>query len=159
MMFSTKMWMKRTCALLVCLAPIGAMPALSQSDAPSTAPQSDAPPPPAPGGRHGGPEHRVEMLQRELNLSADQTTQVKALLATERTKMEALRADTALSGEDRHTQMMAIHKDGEIQLRGLLTPEQVTKYEAMLARMHDRMAQHENGQAPPPPPPPGAPQA
>lgn len=100
------------------------------------------------------------MLQHELNLTADQTSQVKALLETERTKMEALRSSSALSNEDRRSQMMAIRSDGDAKIRALLTPDQVTKYDAMQARMRERMQERRDGGGPPPPPPPapGSPQ-
>ena len=83
--------------------------AFAQTSTPPPPPAgTDTPPPPYGGTRGGGPEHRVQMLQQALNLTPDQTTQVKALLETERTKMEALRSNTALTQDDRRSQMMAI---------------------------------------------------
>lgn len=123
------------------------VPAFAQTDTPPPpSAQTDGPPP---GGPHRfGPERRVEMLQHALNLSADQTTQVKAVLEGERTRMDALRTNTAASQEDRHTQVMAIHKDTNSRIRALLTADQATKYDAMEARMRE----HRPGDAPPPPP-------
>ncbi|HLI77031.1 MAG TPA: hypothetical protein VKV02_08800, partial [Acidobacteriaceae bacterium] len=137
----------------VCMA----APALSQSGAPAPTPapsQTEGPPPP-PGPGYGGPhrdgpEHRLERLQRALNLTPDQTTQVKALFEAERGKMEALRANTALQPEDRRTQMRAIHEDTQTKMHALLTPDQATKYDALEARMRER-----GGGPPPPPPGPG----
>lgn len=94
------------------------------------------------------------MLQQQLNLTPDQTTQVRAIFASERTKMEALRSNNALSPDDRRTQMMAIHQDSDSKMRGILTPDQVTKYDAMQARMREH---RRDGDAPPPPPPPPPP--
>ena len=126
--------------------PIGAPTPQTQTDAP--------PPPPQDGGpRRGGPEHRVEMLQRALNLTPDQTTQVRSLFETERTKMEALHSNTALSQEDRHTQMGAIHQDTQTKMHALLTPDQATKYDTLEARMRER--RDRGGEVGPPPPPPG----
>ena len=95
------------------------------------------------------------MLQRNLNLTPDQTTQVKALFAAERTKMEAVHANAALAPEDRRSQTMAIHQDSETRLRALLTPDQVTKYDAMQAQMREHRRDGQSPQGPPPPPPPG----
>lgn len=127
--------------------------AVSQSATqPNPSAQTDAPPPPPPEGRHwGGPEHRVQMLQHALDLNADQTAQVKALLETEHTKMEAVHSNTALSPDDRRAQAMAIHQDTTTKMHALLTPEQATKYDSMEARMRE----HRPGGNPPPPPPPG----
>ena len=132
--------------------PVGA-PAFpqTQTDAPPPPPPQDGPPRGGPG--RGGPEHRVEMLQRALNLTPDQTTQVRSLFETERTKMEAQRSNTALSHEDRRSQMGAIHQDTQTRMHALLTPDQATKYDTLEARMRER--RDRGGEAGPPPPPPG----
>jgi periplasmic protein CpxP/Spy len=136
---------------LLCAGPV-----FAQTDAPPPTPaQADGAPPPPMGHHRGGPEHRVEMLQHSLNLSPDQTTQVKALLDDERSKMEALHGNTALAPEDRRTQMMAVRQDTNTKVRALLTPDQVTKFDAMQARMRDRRPGGPDG-PPPPPPAPGA---
>lgn len=153
---------------IFCGVALSAGPLLAQTDTPPPPPgQNQGPPPRYGGGGPGGPERRMEMLQRDLNLSPSQATQVKALLETERTKMDALRGNTAMSSEDRRSQMMAIHQDSDAKMRALLTPDQVTKYDAMQAQMRARMQQRNgNGggppgppEPPPPPPPPPAPPA
>ena len=127
--------------------------AFAQTSTPPPPPAgTDTPPPPYGGTRGGGPEHRVQMLQQALNLTPDQTTQVKALLETERTKMEALRSNTALTQDDRRSQMMAIHGDTTTKMHALLSTEQATKYDSLEARMRQR---RQDGGNPPPPPPPG----
>jgi Spy/CpxP family protein refolding chaperone len=101
------------------------------------------------------------MMQRQLNLSTDQTAQLRTIMGDERTKMEALRSNTSLSREDRGAQMMAIHKDGQAKIEAMLTPDQKTKYQAMEDRMRERGAERgrgpggpggPGGDAPPPPP-------
>ena len=141
-------------ALLLFTATAMTLPCRAQTDAPGqTSSQAPSGPPPgADGPRRGGPERRVEMLQRQLSLTPDQTTQVRALMATERSKMEALHANSSLSQGDMHTQMMAIHQDSDTKLRALLTPDQATKYDAMQAQMRARMQERGgDGQGPPPP--------
>ena len=148
---------KRTLAAVVCSASLLALPSMAQTDtAPPPPDQTQGPPAGYNGPRRGGPDHRAEMLTRQLNLTPDQTMQVKSLMETEHSKMEALHANSSVSREDMHTQMMAIHQDSETKLRALLTPEQVTKYDAMEAQRRARMQDHGDGQAPPPPQ--GAPQ-
>jgi protein CpxP len=103
------------------------------------------------GGRGGmNPERRLEMMQRQLNLTPEQTSQVKALFETERSKMEALRS-SGDAGQDRRGAMMAIHQDEETKLMGILNPDQQAKYKAMQERMRER---RQDGGTPPPPPPP-----
>lgn len=140
-------------ATMLCATPVFAQ---TVPPNPPTAPDAPLPPPPPDGGgpRRGGPERRLEMLQQHLNLTPDQTTQIRAIFASERTRMEALRSDSALAPEDRRTQMMAIHQDSDAKVRGVLTSDQVTRYDAMQARMSEH--RREGGAPPPPPPPPGA---
>ncbi len=141
------------CGAALCVAPL-----VAQTDAPPPPPgQMQGPPPPYGGPGRGGPERHLQMLQQELSLTPDQTTQVKALLESERTKMEGLRANTTLSADDRRSQMMSIRQDENTKLRALLTPDQATKYDAMQARMRERMQHDGNGGPPPPPPPPPSP--
>ena len=150
---------KRTLVLLVCSGSILAIPSVAQTDTPPPSPgQTQGSPTGYNGPRRGGPDQRAEMLARQLNLSPDQTTQVKALLETERSKMEAVRSNTALSRDDIRTQMMTIHQDNDVKLRSLLTADQATKFDAMQARQRARMQEHQDGQGAPPAPPAGAPQ-
>jgi protein CpxP len=125
--------------------------------------QQDAPPPPADGqqqgmpmGGHRGmdPERRADMMQKRLGLNADQTTQVKAIIVDGQSKMEALRSNASLAPADRHTQMMAVHQDEMAKVRGVLTPDQQTKFDAMQTKMRERRPGGMGGDATPPPPPP-----
>lgn len=154
--------MKRLALGAVAAAVVWAGPAYAQGNPASDAQSaSGAPlPPPSPdhGGPHrGGPERRLEMLQQELSLTSDQTTQVRALFAAERTKSEAVRSNSALSADERRAQMMTIHQENETSLRALLTPDQVSRYDAMLARMRQHRPGAEPPQGAPPPPPPDSP--
>lgn len=164
MMMKREMKMRvRAAAILLCAVGLAAGSAMAQQDAPP--PPHDGEmhgPPGGPGGRGFGPERRIEMLQKRLNLSTDQTAQLKTIFSEERTKSEALRSNESLSREDRRSQMMAIHEDGETKLHAVLTPEQKTKYDEMEAKMREHMQDgHRGGPggplhgdgAPPPPPP------
>ena len=143
--------------------------------------QDQAPPPPpppagqamqGPGGGRGmmDPGRRTDMLKQNLNLTDDQTSQVKTIFEDSRTKMEAVRSNSSLSQDDRRSQMMTIRKGEQDKIEALLTPDQKTKYAAMQAQMRDRMRGGAPGGAPAgetphppappsPPPPPPAPQS
>ncbi len=150
-------------AVLACglgIAALGTATAQEQAPPPPPPGQMQGPPP---GGRRGmDPARRAERMQHELNLTDDQTRQVKAILEDSRTKMEALRANSAGSQEDRRSQMMSVRKAQEDRIEALLTPEQKTKYEQMRAQMRDRRRDGEGGppagDAAPPPPSPAPPQ-
>ncbi|HEY1742195.1 MAG TPA: hypothetical protein VGG18_03450 [Granulicella sp.] len=141
----------RTAAVVLCGAMLAVLPAMAQQD---------APPPPSQGQMQGGPHGRGGMmnpdqhaaqLQKSLGLSDDQTAQVKTIFTDEQTKFEALRSNTSLSREDRHTQMEALRQDEDTKVQAVLTADQKTKYAAMQAQMHDRRG-NGNGGAPPSPP-------
>ena len=148
-------------ALIFCGASILALPGMAQSDTPPPS-QNGTQGPPAGygdgGPRRGGPDQRAEILTRQLGLNPDQSTQVKALLETERSQMQAIHSNTALSREDMRSQMMAVHQTNDAKLRALLTPDQVTKYDEMQARMRARMQERQSDGQGAPPPPAGAPQ-
>ncbi len=92
------------------------------------------------------------MLTKRLNLTADQQTQVKAIDEDTGKQMMAVRNDTSLSQDDKRSKMMDIRKASQDKIRGILTDDQKTKYDAMLAEMKDRMKERGQGGNPPPPP-------
>ena len=155
----------RAAGILLCGVALAVAPMMAQTDgAQAGPPQNGAeqgPPPGGPGGHGRGgrenPERRLERLQRQLNLTEAQVTQVKALFEEGRTKMEALHANTAVADEDKRAQGMAIHKEEHEKLVALLTPEQKTKFEAMEQHMREHGPRGGDGQGPPPPPPPPPP--
>ncbi len=142
----------RAAGILLCGALLAIVPAIAQQDAPPPPQQQqgDAQGPPPGGGGRGGrggmnPERRLEMMQQQLNLTADQSTAIKAIFEDERAKMEAARASTA--PDDRRAKMMAMREEEKTKIEAVLTPEQKIKYEEMEANMRNRR------DTPPPPPP------
>ena len=162
--------MKRTAALLLCSVAL-VIPALGQNGANSCNPQGQmqGPPPGEHGrpGHHGGPggargAQHLQMMEKELNLTPDQTAKVKAIMEENHAQMMAGR-DSSASQQDRRAKMMAMRQSENAKIKALLTDEQKTKLEAMEAQMH---AHHTNGgdrngsgrmQGPPPPPSPPSP--
>ena len=154
------------------LALLMSMPALAQDTAPGTTAgqqdQTQGPPPQGgPGGQRGAmtPERRVTMLQKQLTLTPDQTSQVRSIFEESQSKMTALRSNTSISPEDRRSQMTAMRQAENEKVVALLTPDQKTQYQAMEARRREQARQHRpTGDAPvpdqgaPPPPPAGNPQ-
>jgi protein CpxP len=153
---------KRTAAMLLCSVAL-VLPALAQSGGVNTPsaqdPQAQVPPdgagPGGPGGRRGGPERRLQMLQHELNLTPDQSAKVKTILDEGRAQMMTQR-DSSASPEDRRAKMMDNMQVENSKIKAVLTDDQKTKFDAMEARMRERRGHGGNGDggAPPPPPPP-----
>lgn len=136
--------------LALCGTVICAMPMMAQDTTPT--PATQAGPPPGGRGGPGGGERQLKMLTKKLNLTPDQVTQVKAIDADTRTQSEAVRSDSSLSQADKRSKMMDIHKASQDKIRAVLTPDQQTKYDAMLTEMQQRR-QNGGGGTPPAAPP------
>jgi len=137
-------------AVLVLGTALIALPAMAQDPS--------APPPPGQGGPgRGGPGgmrgHQVEFLTKQLNLTPDQVTQVKALDADTWKQAKALQDETSTAGADKRAKMMDIHKAAQDKIRALLTPDQQTKFDALQAEMREHRQNHSGGQGGQPPPP------
>ncbi len=75
-----------------------------------------------------------EKIKEKLGLTDDQTTKFKAIEDTYKGKMKALRTD-AQAGTDRATmkqQVKTMVASKEAEIKALLTPDQYTKYQAMI---------------------------
>ena len=147
----------RVALLALCTSAL-AVPVLAQ-DAPPPPPQSQGGPggPGSGGPGRGGPEQQqrqLDMMTKRLNLTPDQVTQIKAIQADGRTKMMAMRDDTSMSQDDRRSKMMAMRQDEQSKIRGVLTDDQKTQYDAMQKQMQERRGGGGGGYGGPPPPPP-----
>jgi len=112
--------------------------------------------PPAPQEGHGyghrgmmNPDEQLKHLTKQLDLTADQQTQIKPLLENQQQQAMQLRQDQSLSQPDRRTKMMAIHEDTKSKIEAVLNDTQKQKYEAMQAKMQERMHDRtQGGEAP-----------
>lgn len=125
---------------LCCTTLVGApMRALGQDTPPPPAQGQETPPPPAQGQGRGmmmNPKAQLDMMSTHLNLTDDQKPKVQAIL------------------EDRQKQMMAIMQGSNEKIKALLTDDQKTKFDAMMARMRGGRGPQAGGEATPPMPPP-----
>ena len=84
-------------------------------------------------------------MKKTLGLSDDQATKMKEAKATLQGKMKAIKSDTGLSKEQKKAQIKdaAIAFDG--QIKGILTPEQYTKWSEMKEKMKGKMKEKRKG--------------
>jgi len=93
----------------------------------------------AQGGHHmATPEQRLQHMTRMLNLTDDQQAKIKPMLEQQQQQMEALHQDSSMSQADRHSKMMEIRQSTDEQIKGVLTPEQQTKWQQMQERNMQR---------------------
>ena len=150
----------RIATLALCTAVAGVVPMLAQDTTAPSQQQQDGPPRGGPGGGRGmGGERQLEMMTKQLNLTPDQVTQIKAIEESSRKESMALREDTSTPQDQKRDKMMAMRTASQAKVRAVLTDEQKTKYDAMQARMRERMQDRgprgDGPDGPPPPPPSG----
>jgi Spy/CpxP family protein refolding chaperone len=85
------------------------------------------------GGRGGRDEKMFEHLKRDLNLTEQQATEIRAVLEETRNGFRALRAEA-------RPRYDALRQNSRARIRALLTPEQQQRFDA---RNAERDARHD----------------
>ncbi len=117
--------------------------------------QDNAPPPQ--NGEQGrgpmrmNPDEQLQHMTRQLDLSADQQSQIKPILVDRQQKMQAVFQDQSLAREDRRAKMQSIRQDSQSKIEVVLNDQQKQKFEAMQERGRGRERGGQNG-----PPPDGS---
>lgn len=125
----------------------GAAAAFAQ-DAPAAAPDASAQ-----QGRGGHrqpptPDEQVARMTKRYNLSADQQTQIKPIVADAQQKMMALREDSSMSRDDKMAKMKSIHEDSNTKISAILNDTQKAQFAQDQQRMMQERMQRGGG-APP----------
>jgi periplasmic protein CpxP/Spy len=99
-----------------------------------------APPPQQGQWGHGGPhrmdpDRQLKHLTKELDLTADQQTQIKPILAARDQQAQQLFSDQSMAPQDRHSKMKAIQEDSNAKIEAVLNGTQKQKFEQMQAEM------------------------
>lgn len=115
--------------------------------------QDDAAPPPQSENMHGhrgmDPDIQLKHMTKELDLTADQQSQIKPMLESRQQQMQQLWQDQSMSREDRHSKMQTIQQDTSSKIEAVLNDTQKQKYESMETRNRERRMHRQQGdQAP-----------
>jgi hypothetical protein len=125
---------------------------------------AQTPPPPPAHAWHGGgammhrmEERRMEQLTVLLDLTPAQQQKVRAILAQEHARMHRTMEQAMRQIRETHR---AVRKDTVAKLTGVLSPEQMKKFEVLMPgrpmmmgpMMRHGMMMHGGGMAPPPAP-------
>ncbi len=78
--------------------------------------------------RRANVEERVTQLKEKLSLTDDQAAKIKGIFQSDEGKLKELRADTALSQEDRRAKIQEVRNRQRELVAAVLTPEQQTKW-------------------------------
>ena len=129
--------MNATKATIVLGALLSTSILFAQAPDANQAPAANAPQaaPAQPGNFHRNfdPSQQAAHLGRKLGLSSDQVAQITPILAARRQQMQALRADSSLSGQDRHAKARAIMQDSTSKIEAVMTDTQKQQFEQMRA--------------------------
>ncbi len=74
---------------------------------------------------------KADKLKTELALSDDQRTKVYTILLESTTKIQAIKAKYPNDKKAAHAEIKPIRETSEASIKAILTPEQVTKWEAL----------------------------
>ena len=123
---------------LICGVITAISPALRAQDAPAaTTPAASPAASPAPDAG----KQRVDPLERlttALGLTDDQKAKIKPILDGRREKMMALRNDASVSADDKKAKMKEIMDTSNADIKAVLTPDQVKKFDELQQKMQDR---------------------
>ena len=86
-------------------------------------------------------DQRIEQLDKELTLTADQKTKLKAYFEGVRKKNQDMRADTSLTREQRQERNRATSEDLKKEMKSILTADQYTKWEKDADKRREEMKQ------------------
>ena len=81
---------------------------------------TNPPPSESPSASLGGPAE----LFKQLDLTDDQKTQIGKILADAKTKLDAIKADTTLTADQKNTKVQQVRKDILASVVQILTPDQ-----------------------------------
>jgi Spy/CpxP family protein refolding chaperone len=84
--------------------------------------------------------NRLAMLAEKLNLTDEQKTAIKPILATEVNEITAVMQDNSLSKEQKQTKISGIRETSDTKINALLTPEQQAKW----AKLKENAKQERN---------------
>ena len=80
------------------------------------------------GKRGGDMGKQAAFFKKELNLTADQESKLKAIFQEFRTKSQDIRSNTSLSNEQKKAQFQSLAQQYMAQGKSVLTPEQLKKF-------------------------------
>lgn len=92
------------------------------------------------GGRREAIKGRLEMLAKQLDLTDAQKEKLKPILKDQAEQLKALRADTNMSRDDKMAKLKEIRESLNAQLKTILTPEQMEKWQKLRENMAKRRA-------------------
>ena len=83
------------------------------------------------GGRRAAVRERLQVLAKELELTAEQKTKVGEVLKKEAEKLQGMRGDTGVTVEQRREKLREVRNHASAELKKILTPEQFKNWQSL----------------------------
>jgi len=84
---------------------------------------------------------RMQEVAQALNLTDDQKAKITPIILAEIGKLKALRADFSLTRAQKIEKFKAIREETAPQVKAILTPEQIAKWEKIRAEFREKVGQ------------------
>ena len=107
-----------------------------------TAPASQA------QGQNSAQAQKLAMVAKQLNLTPQQKVKLMPILADEAPKVEAIKANTSLTGLQKMEQLRALHEQTNPQVQAILSPQQYEQLQQIRQHEIEQMIQKKRAQQP-----------
>jgi Spy/CpxP family protein refolding chaperone len=124
---------------------LGSAVAFAQQESPAPDASAQQPGPGRMGHQQMTPDEQVARMTKRYNLSADQQTQIKPIVADAQQQMMALRQDSSMSRDDKRAKMMSIREGANSKISAVLNDTQKQQFAQDQQRMQQRMQEHGGG--------------
>jgi len=124
---------------------VGSAAAFAQQDNPAPDASAQQPGPGRMGRQQMTPDEQVARMTKRYNLSADQQTQIKPILANQQQQMMALHGDSSMSRDDKMAKMKGIREDSSTKIQAILNDTQKKQFAEDQQKMQERMQQRGGG--------------
>jgi len=128
----------------------------AQNSQPAPPPDTQAPPAPdMQGARAPNPRRQARMLARKLALTPDQESQVQSILAARLQQAQSIRADAALTPQERRISLRGVFRDSDARINAVLTDAQRQQYAQLKQEQREKREQRKTQETEAPAPPAG----
>ena len=99
-------------------------------------------------GQNSAQAQKLTMLAKQLNLTPEQKVKLMPILADEAPKVEAIKANTSLTGLQKMEQLRALHEQTNPQVQAILSPQQYEQLQQIRQHEIEQMIQKKRAQQP-----------
>jgi protein CpxP len=93
-------------------------------------------------------ESQTQKLTKELSLTSDQSTKIKASLLQQGQQADAIRTKYANATDKKpmHQEIKTLHESKDAEIKKVLTADQYTKYQTIISEQHEHHGdEHHHG--------------